>query len=83
MSQLTIRNIPPAVEARLRLEASRTGSSLNRTVIHLLTKATGVQPSQGPKRDLSKLAGRWDVAQTTAFERATEIFEQVDQELWQ
>jgi len=82
MSQITIRNLPPEVEQRLRLEARRSGTSLNKTVIRLLNEATGVEPRCGPKRDLSSVAGQWDDQQVDEFQRATEIFGQVDEELW-
>lgn len=82
MSQITIRNLPPAVEQRLRGEATRTATSVNKTVIRLLCQATGLQPASGPKRDLSDLAGRWTAEQAAEFERAVQLFEKVDEELW-
>lgn len=40
MTQMTVRNIPAAVEARLRALAERSGSSLNQTVIRLCLDTT-------------------------------------------
>lgn len=41
MNQITVRNIPAAVESRLRTMADRLGLSLDQTVIRLLEAATG------------------------------------------
>jgi plasmid stability protein len=81
MKQLTVRNIPVAIEARLRSLAERSGLSLNQTVIHLLETATGGKP-EARRRDLSAIAAAWDAREADAFERATAPFESVDEEVW-
>lgn len=81
MIQITVRNIPAAVEARLRALAERSGSSLNQTVIRLLEAATGGRPDT-PKRDLSQIAARWSDRDADAFDKATAPFESVDAEVW-
>jgi len=81
MNQMTVRNIPAAVEARLRTMADRLGLSLNQTVIRLLEAATGGRPDT-PKRDLSQIAARWSDREADAFDRATAPFESVDEEVW-
>ena len=82
MSQMTIRNLPPALEERLRSEAMRTSTSLNKTVIQLLKEATGLQAEAGSKRDLSALAGRWTAAEAEEFDRAVEKLAGIDEEIW-
>ncbi|MEI8319854.1 MAG: hypothetical protein WCH79_18110 [Planctomycetia bacterium] len=81
MNQITVRNIPVAVEARLREMADRLGLSLNQTVIRLLEAATGGRPDAA-KRDLSQIAARWSDREADAFDRATAFFESVDEEVW-
>ena len=81
MNQLTVRDIPAAIEARLRSLAEQTGLSLNQTVIHLLDTATGGSP-EARKRDLSAIAAKWDAREADAFDRATAPFESVDEEVW-
>lgn len=81
MNQMTIRNIPAAVEARLRAQADRLGLSLNQTVIRLLEAATGGRADM-PRRDLSQIAARWSDREADAFDRATAVFESVDEEVW-
>lgn len=81
MNQITVRNIPAAVEARLRAQANRLGLSLNQTVIRLLEAATGGR-SDARRRDLSQIAARWSDSEADAFDRATALFESVDEEVW-
>lgn len=82
MTQLTVRNIPNEVSARLRLLAEQSGTSLNRTVVRILEAATGGRPPGGRRRDLSAVGGRWSAQEEEAFERATAVFEAVDDEVW-
>jgi plasmid stability protein len=81
MSQITVRNIPAAIETKLRSLAEQSGLSLNQTVIHLLESATGGKPA-ARRRDLSAIAARWDDREADAFDRATAPFESVDEEVW-
>ena len=82
MIQMTIRKLPEALQERLRSEAGRRGTSLNKTVIRLLMKAVGLTSGVVPKRDLSGLAGRWTATQAEEFDRAVERFEVIDGEIW-
>lgn len=81
MNQLTVRNIPAAMQSKLRSLAERSGLSLNQTVIQLLETATGGK-QEARRRDLSAIAGRWDDREAEAFDRATAPFESVDEEVW-
>jgi plasmid stability protein len=83
MSHLTLRRIPEPVERELRTLAAQTGVSLNKTAISVLRKGLGLEPMEQRKRDLSHLAGRWTPGQADEFDRRMEIFEQIDEELWQ
>lgn len=82
MSQITVRNIPEPVEARLRQLADVSGSSLNQTVVRLLEAGTGLAPAAGPKRDLTAFAGLWTAETAATFDAATRIFETLDEEVW-
>lgn len=44
MSNLTIRNITPALAGALELESRRHGGSLNEAVLALLERAVGAEP---------------------------------------
>ncbi len=82
MKHLTVRNLPPDVALALAEERSRHGRSLNQTVIDLLRHALGVQPGQPYDNGLARHAGAWTEEELLAFEEATAVFEQVDEELW-
>jgi len=81
MNQLTVRNIPAAIQTKLRALAERSGLSLNQTVIQLLEMATGGKQDVR-RRDLSGITAKWDDLETEAFDRATAPFESVDEEVW-
>ncbi|MGH8529595.1 MAG: hypothetical protein ACRETN_07115 [Nevskiales bacterium] len=84
MTQLSIRNLDSATAAQLKRAAKKTGQSLNRYLLGVLSQG-GVQQAgagQGPHDDLDALAGGWNKAQAQAFERATAPFRKVDETLW-
>lgn len=80
MKTLTIRNVPDDLHQALQRERSRRDRSLNQTVLDLLRQrlAVGTTPSNG----LARLAGTWTDEELRTFERATELFEEVDEEVW-
>lgn len=82
MRHLTIRNIPEDLARALEVERRRRGLSLTQTVKdllrHSLSVGTGVRASNG----LARLAGTWSAEELAEFEAATDVFEQVDPELW-
>lgn len=49
MTRITIRNLPDAVEAKLRALAERSGASLNQTVVQVLEAVTGGRPLDQPR----------------------------------
>lgn len=80
MKALTIRNLPPSVAEALTRERERRGTSLNQTVIDLLSTGLGVG---GPRSNgLASLAGRWNGEDLRRFEEAVAPFEALDAELW-
>ena len=79
---LTIRNVPAAIMRALDRERRRRATSLNQAAIDSLGKALGVTPEGVSQNGLVSLAGTWDEAELRAFERNTQPFEQVDDDLW-
>jgi hypothetical protein len=82
MSQITIRNIQPAVEQTIRQMAEDEHISLNEVCNKLLEKALDYKGSSIKKRDLSSLAGTWTQEDYLIFERNQEMFNTVDDEVW-
>ena len=80
MKTLTVRNLPPDVADALEREKKRRGTSLNQTVIELLTQSLGVRGTRS--NGLAELAGTWSEDELADFERAVAPFETVDPDLW-
>ena len=86
MKAITLRNIPPQLGEKLEEEATTTGASLNKTVIRLLLKATGLAGRErGTPRfhDLDHLAGTWTPEEAAEFDRVLADQRQIDPELWE
>lgn len=82
MRHLTIRHVPPELANALEAEKRRRGTSLNRTVIELLAQAVGLRTVRERSNGLRRLAGTWTQEEFDEFERAVEVTEQIDEELW-
>jgi hypothetical protein len=76
---LTVRNVPGRLAQALDAERRRRGVSLNQTVLDLLGRALSLGAETN---GLEALAGTWSRADLAAFERATEVTERLDEELW-
>lgn len=82
MKHLTIRQIPAELSRALEREVRRRGQSLNQTVKELLERALGLAPDARYDNGLGRLAGTWSAEDAAEFERATEVFERIDEEDW-
>lgn len=86
MTQLTIRNFPEALEARIRELASERGWSLNKAVIFLLKKGAGLEETSQARvvgDRLKEFEGSWTEQEARGFERRTrEVLETIEPELW-
>lgn len=84
--QMTIRDVDDLLRRALEAEARARGTSLNRTVLTLLRKATGLEPDAGgPPRefdDLDPLAGTWSQAEADEFERVLAEQRVIEEQLW-
>jgi hypothetical protein len=85
MNTFTIRRIPAPVEQSLRRLAQKSHQSLNKTVLNLLAKATGVMPEEqasSKRRDVKKVFRLWSAGESEDFQRNTRAFETIDEEMW-
>lgn len=82
MKTLTLRNVPDEVAEHLGALAEESRQSVNATILQVLQKSMGGGPMLRKKRDLGAFSGAWSQAEAKAFERATEAFERVDEEMW-
>jgi len=68
---LSIHDLDPDVERRIRDEARRTGQSINRTLKRLLAEAVGCSAARPRKReDFSEFCGIWTEEEAREFEEA-------------
>lgn len=85
MNTLTIRNIPQPVEKSLRMIAQKSHKSLNKTVIELLSRSTGVlkeEKKSKKKRDVLQVLTRWSDTEYKEFQKNTSSFTTIDEEIW-
>ncbi len=84
MKAITVRNIPPELAMILEKEARASDTSLNKTVLRLLEKATGLLERPGRRRyhDLDDLAGSWTPKEAREFDRELADQRKIDPGLW-
>lgn len=82
MKQITIRNVSSPLAERLKQERAITGKSLNQLVLDLLHQSLGMTSDRRYDNGLGALAGTWSDQEHEEFEKNTEVFEQIDEELW-
>ena len=75
--QLTVRNVPAQVKARLSSRASAQKKSLNEVLVDALSAAAGVDVLF---TDLNELAGRW--VEDPSFDEAIRLQGIIDEEAW-
>ena len=82
MSQITIRQLPVNLERQIRRLANEKKLSLNKTIILLLKKSLGVSGDERKQRDFGDLAGKWDDEEVKEFEKNTQLFTEIESEVW-
>lgn len=80
MSQYTIRNVPPRLDAAIRESSRRQGKSLNQVALEALSESFGLGPTPVQYRDLSDIAGTW--VEDPEVEAALEDQRRIDVDLW-
>ncbi len=86
MKAITLRQIPTELAEILEREAAATGASLNKTVLRLLKKATGISDNGRPPgrfHDLDDLAGSWTRKQSREFDGTLEEQRPIDSDVWE
>lgn len=82
--QITLRSAGSTLRAALEREAARRGTSLDRTILALLSERLGLSDDaiSVEYEDLDELAGTWTKAEASRFEEGIEAQRQVDARLW-
>jgi hypothetical protein len=81
---MTLRGIDDTISGALKEKARREDTSVNSVMLRILKEGLGLEKK---KRnvvydDLDHLAGTWSAEDAAEFERATAVFEKVDDEMW-
>jgi hypothetical protein len=84
MKTITIRGIEPGLDRVIKSRAKQNNQSVNQWILQALKKVTGMGKESVFKKyhDLDALAGGWNMEEAKAFQKNTQIFEKIDEEVW-
>ena len=84
MKSITIRRIDPGLDRVIKSRAKQNNQSVNQWVLDTLKKVTGTGKESVFKKytDLDALAGGWSKEEAKAFQKKTQIFERIDEDVW-
>ena len=84
MAQITLRGMDPEIERKVRRMAKKSGNSLNRVILDLIYKNTGLnkKDKRPAANSLRKLAGGWSKKDASKFLESIKSCTQIDEEMW-
>jgi len=84
MKSITIRGIDPGLDWVIKSRAKQNNLSVNQWILQMLKKVTGMgkEPVFRKHYDLDTLAGGWSKEEVKSFQKNTQIFEKIDEDLW-
>jgi hypothetical protein len=84
MKTITIRGIEPGLDRVIKSQAKQNNLSVNQWILQALKKVTGMGKESLFKKyhDLDALAGGWSKEEAKAFQKNTQIFEKIDEDVW-
>lgn len=84
MKSITIRGIEPGLDRVIKSRAKQNNLSVNQWILQVLKKVTGMgkEPVFKKYNDLDALAGGWSEEEAEAFQKNTQIFEKIDEDIW-
>lgn len=84
MATITLRGIDERIAAALKEKARKEGTSVNALMLQVIKASLGIEKKKrGEEYDnLDHLTGTWSIKDAAEFERATAVFETVDEEMW-
>lgn len=84
MATMTLRGIDERIVAALKEKARKEGTSVNAIMLRVLKELLVIEKKKRSViyDDLDHLAGTWSKKDAEEFERATAVFEKVDEEMW-
>jgi len=82
MSSLSIRRLPKDIEKALREEARARKTTKTEIVLKALEERFHLGDRERRRRKLRNFFGRMTKGQYASFQKATEPFSQVEEDLW-
>jgi len=83
MPQITLRGLEAEIEQEIRKEARRSGKSLNRVILDMLSRIARPKERARARGDsLRSLAGGWSEKEAGEFVESIKSCEQVDEGMW-
>jgi len=84
MKTITIRGIDPGLDRVIKARAKQDSLSVNQWILRVLKKVTGMgkEPVFKKHHELDALAGGWSKEEAKAFQKNTQIFERIDEDVW-
>ena len=83
MSQITLRGLEPEIERKIRKKAKKSGKSLNRVILYMISQNAGLNRKKNPLSDsLRKLAGGWGEKEASDFFDSIRSCGQIDETIW-
>jgi len=84
MKTITIRGIDPGLDRVIKSRAKQNSLSVNQWILQVLKKGTGMgkEPVFKKHHELDALAGGWSKEEAKAFQKNTQIFERIDEDVW-
>jgi hypothetical protein len=84
MKTITIRRIDSGLDRVIKSRAKQDNLSVNQWILQTLKKVTGMGKESVFKKhsDLDALAGGWSKEEAKAFQKNTQIFERIDEDIW-
>jgi hypothetical protein len=83
LKTITIRGIEPGLDRVIKSRAKQNNLSVNQWILQALTKISGMEKEPVFKKhhDLDALAGGWSREEVKSFQKNTQIFERIDEDL--
>ncbi|MBS3919308.1 MAG: toxin-antitoxin system HicB family antitoxin [Deltaproteobacteria bacterium] len=84
MKTITIRGIDPGLDRVIKFRAKQNNLSVNQWILQALKKITGMgkEPVFKKHYDLDALSGGWSREEARTFQKKTQIFEKIDEDVW-
>ncbi len=83
MKSITLHKLDDETESRLDELSKQEGLSLNRLIKRLLRESLGLERQVVNNRDdFASFCGQWTEAEKTEFDKSTEVFSEIDDDVW-